>query len=193
MVADVGPRARDLDFIHLGAGVNRVWWNLRYDAIKPAGDYVPWQGGGFRGPLAVPGRYIVRVTADGRVASGSVMVRKDPRSPASLAAMREQLAFLLRVRRDLASLTSVIVHLRARAAGMPAKADAVNGLLHAIYNPEVTQGEDALRYPERVYGRLSALASDVAAADAAPTQSEYAVLRVLEQRAKVLTARAGAM
>ncbi|HEX8806028.1 MAG TPA: hypothetical protein VF741_03720, partial [Candidatus Aquilonibacter sp.] len=65
-------------------------------------------------------------------------------------------------------------------------------LLDAIYNPEVTQDEDALRYPEHVYGKLSFLASDVASADAAPTRSEYSVLVVLEREAKGYEARASA-
>jgi photosystem II stability/assembly factor-like uncharacterized protein len=174
------------------AGINRVWWNLRYDAIKPADDYVPWHDGGFRGPLALPGAYTIRVIANGRSVQGAVQVRKDPRSPASLDALREQLAFLLRVRSDLVALTSTIDRLRGSADRDPSKAVPIEALLHAIYNPEVTQSEDALRYPEQVYGKLSFLASDVASADAAPTRSEYAVLGVLEREAKSYEARASA-
>jgi photosystem II stability/assembly factor-like uncharacterized protein len=173
-------------------GINRVWWNLRYDAIKPADDYVPWHDGGFRGPLALPGAYTIRVIANGRGVQGTVQVRKDPRSPASLGALREQLAFLLRVRGDVSALTTTIDRLRAAAAKDPSKAAAIDALLHRIYNREVTQDEDALRYPEAVYGKLSSLASDVASADAAPTRSEYAVLVLLEREAKAYMARANA-
>jgi photosystem II stability/assembly factor-like uncharacterized protein len=174
------------------AGINRAWWNLRYDAIKPAADYVPWHDTGFRGPLAIPGSYTIRVTANGHTAQGKLVVRKDPRSPASTAALREQLAFLLRVRGDLIALTATIDRLHAVAKIDPSKAAAIDALLHEIYNPEVTQDEDALRYPEHVYGKLSFLASDVASADAAPTQSAYAVLAVLEGAARGYEARAKA-
>lgn len=175
------------------AGINRIWWNLRYDSIKPAGDYTPWHDAGFRGPLVVPGSYTVRVTAGGRTVQGSLLVRKDPRSPATLAALVRQRAFLLRVRGDLIALTHDIERLRSVASKDASKRAAVDALLHDIYNPEVTQDEDALRYPERVYGKLSFLASDVASADAAPTQSEYAVLKVLEREAHAYMARAAAL
>jgi photosystem II stability/assembly factor-like uncharacterized protein len=172
------------------AGINRVWWNLRYDAIKPADDYVPWHDAGFRGPLAIPGTYTVRVIAGTRGAEGKLRLHKDPRSPASASALQAQLAFLLRVRSDLIALTGTIDRLRAAAKNDPSKAVVIDALLHEIYNPEVTQSEDALRFPERVYGKLSFLASDVASADAAPTQSEYAVLAALEREAKGYEARA---
>jgi hypothetical protein len=121
------------------------------------------------------------------------LVRKDPRSPATLAALVRQRAFLLRVRGDLIALTHDIERLRSVASKDASKRVAVDALLHDIYNPEVTQDEDALRYPERVYGKLSFLASDVASADAAPTQSEYAVLKVLEREAHAYMARAAAL
>ena len=174
------------------AGINREWWNLRYDSIKPAGDYVPWHDAGFRGPLALPGAYTIRVIAGGRTVRGSVVVREDPRSPATRAALSQQLAFLLRVRHDLVALTDAIDRLRSLANEKPAERASIDALLHEIYNPEVTEAEDALRYPERVYGKLSYLASDVASADAAPTRAEYAVLGVLERESKGYLARAAA-
>jgi photosystem II stability/assembly factor-like uncharacterized protein len=192
-ILDGSSVIRTIDVKKPIAGINRVWWNLRYDAIKPADDYVPWHDTGFRGPLAVPGAYTVRVIANGRNAQGTVHVRKDPRSSASAAALREQLAFLLHVRSDLIALTGTIDRLHAAAKRDPSKAAAIDALLHQIYNPEVTQAEDALRYPEAVYGKLSFLASDVASADAAPTQSEYAVLTHLEAEASGYRARAAAL
>jgi photosystem II stability/assembly factor-like uncharacterized protein len=192
-VLDGARVIRTIDVKHPVAGMNRVWWNLRYDPIAPAGDYTPWHATGFRGPLVVPGTYAIHVVAAGRDVGGTIHVRKDPRSPASLAALREQLAFLLRVRRDLVALTNTIGRLQSIAAKDPSKRAAADALLHEIYNPEVTQEEDALRFPEHVYGKLSFLASDVASADAAPTGSEYAVLTVLERQARAYAARAGAI
>jgi photosystem II stability/assembly factor-like uncharacterized protein len=168
------------------SGLNRVWWNLRYDAIHPVGDYVPWAGGGFAGPLVIPGGYNVRVTAEGRSETGRVRVLEDPRSNASTGDLRAQLAFLLRIRGDLIRMTAAIERVRTAEKRDPAKARAADALIHQMYNPEVTQGEDALRYPDRVYGRLSYLASAAASADAAPTKSEYQVLRLLEAQADAL-------
>lgn len=175
------------------AGVNRVWWNLRYDAIKPVKGFVPWASGGFDGPRVLPGTYTVRVTSGAASASGPLRVAMDPRVHVSMQALREQQAFLLRVRADLNRMTASIDRLGAvKAKGGPkaAKADA---LLHRLYNPEVTQAEDALRYPEQVYGQLSFLASSVASADAAPTQAESQVLHVLEEQANALMLEADAL
>ncbi|MHB8148076.1 MAG: WD40/YVTN/BNR-like repeat-containing protein [Vulcanimicrobiaceae bacterium] len=174
-------------------GVNRVWWNLRYEDIKPVKGFVPWARGGFDGPRALPGTYSVRVTDGAHTVSGALQVAMDPRSKVSMQALREQLAFLLRVRSDLTTMTASIDRLhRIEAKGGP-KAAMAGVLLHRLYNPEVTQAEDALRYPEQVYGQLSFLASSVASADAAPTPAEVTVLRALETQAKLLVAKANSL
>lgn len=175
------------------AGINRVWWDLRYEDLKPVKDYVPWGAGGFDGPLVLPGRYTVRVSDGANTARAAVEVRMDPRSHAGMAALREQLAFLQRVRGDLARLTSTIDNLNTAKSKDAAKSAKIDALLHRIYEPEVTQGEDALRYPQQVYGKLSYLADGVSSADAAPTAAQYAVLRVLETRAVEVEREAAAL
>jgi photosystem II stability/assembly factor-like uncharacterized protein len=172
------------------AGINRVWWNLQYEDMHPVKDYVPWGEGGFNGPLVLPGTYTVRVRDGSSTQSASLTVRMDPRSHASMKALRAQLAFLQRVRSDLASLTSTIDKLNVLKAKGGAKAQQADALLHEIYEPEVTQGEDALRYPQQVYGKLAYLGGSASGADAAPTASQYAVLATLESRAKALQAQA---
>lgn len=175
------------------AGVNRVWWDLRYDALHPVKDYVPWGAGGFDGPLVLPGTYTVRVLDGAQSAAGKVAVRMDPRSRASMAALREQLAFLQRVRGDLSTLSNTIDRLNAAKAHRPADSARIDALLHRIYEPEVTQGEDALRYPQQVYGKLSYLADGAGSADAAPTAAQYQVLRMLEARAGELERQADSL
>lgn len=110
-----------------------------------------------------------------------------------MAALREQLAFLQRVRGDLDTLTKTIDGLNALKTKAPSKAAEVDALLRQIYEPEVTQGEDALRYPQQVYGKISYLGEAAASADAAPTTSMYQVLDTLEARAKALEVRANAL
>ncbi len=174
------------------AGLNRVLWDLQYENLKPVAHYTPWGSGGFDGPLVLPGVYSVRVSAGAQTRTGSLAVRMDPRSHVSLADLQAQLAFLQRVRADLARLSATIVRLnKAKAKGGPAAA-SIDALLHRIYEPEVTEGEDALRYPQQVYGKLSYLGANVGNADAKPTASDYAVLNVLEVRARALIAQAAA-
>ena len=79
------------------SGLNRVIWNTEY-----AGPWspVPRQNGR-NGPLVAPGRYTVRMTADGNTETTSLVVRPDPRvvrDGVTADVMREQLAHNLRVR-----------------------------------------------------------------------------------------------
>jgi photosystem II stability/assembly factor-like uncharacterized protein len=192
-VLDGGRVIRTLHFEKPTAGINRVWWDLTYDAVRRVKDYVPWGAGGFDGASVLPGRYAVRVSDGTHAASGQIDVRMDPRSHANLAALREQLAFMQRAQRDLATLTDTIDKLNAVKGKNAAKSAQIDTLLHKIYEPEVTQGEDALRYPQQVYGKISYLAEGVDSADAAPTASQYAVLQMLETRAKALEEEAAAL
>ncbi len=192
-ILDAGRVIRTLAVDKPVAGINRVWWDLQYEAMHPVKHYVPWGAGGFSGPLVLPGRYTVRVSDGTRVAAGQVEVKMDPRSHASMAALRAQLAFLQRVRGDLDTLSKTIDRLDALKAKTPAKGAAVDALLHKIYEPEVTQGEDALRYPQQVYGKISYLGEAAASADAEPTASMYQVLNTLEARAKDVEQQANAL
>ncbi|HEV2474761.1 MAG TPA: hypothetical protein VGS41_18940, partial [Chthonomonadales bacterium] len=78
------------------SGLNRVNWELRYDS-PPAfshtyeinanpGETPPSP----QGPLALPGRYTITLTVDGKSYSRPVEIRNDPRSPASYTDLRKQ-------------------------------------------------------------------------------------------------------
>jgi photosystem II stability/assembly factor-like uncharacterized protein len=188
-----GRVIRTIDVDKPSAGINRIWWDLAYEPMHTVKNYVPWGAGGFDGPAVLPGSYSIRVSDGTHTASGIVVVRMDPRSHVSMQALREQLTFLQRARSDLQALTSTIDKLNALKAKQPAKAAPIDALLHEIYEPEVTQGEDALRYPQHVYGKISYLAEGVDSSDAAPTAPQYAVLRELEARAKTLEQQADAL
>lgn len=180
-----GALVRTIAIKKAHAGINRVWWNLQYEDLKPYDGYKPWGSGGFDGPLVLPGRYEVRVSAGGIVKSQQLIVKMDPRSHATPAELRAQLSFIQRVRRDEVTLTDRIARLQKRrmqalAEKKNALAASIDDALHRIYEPEVTEGEDALRYPVHVYARLSGLAGKAASADAAPTASEETALNVLE-------------
>lgn len=77
-------------------GANRINWDLRYDAplafrhtfeINANPGLTPPSP---EGPLALPGVYTLKLTVDVRTYTRTVTVRGDPRSPATLAALRAQ-------------------------------------------------------------------------------------------------------
>lgn len=78
------------------AETNRSSWDMRYDSppafthsfeINANPGLTPPSP---EGPLAIPGTYSVRLTAEGRSATQTVVVRPDPRSPATVPAIRAQ-------------------------------------------------------------------------------------------------------
>jgi hypothetical protein len=107
------------------SGINRVWWNLRYEGpnqpklrTKPPGNPLVWeekrferfsrQGwmplmswgiwGGLSGPLAVPGTYAVKLVVDGQEFSRKLNVKKDPHSAGSIADIQFQVQMALEIR-----------------------------------------------------------------------------------------------
>jgi hypothetical protein len=88
-------------------GTNRSNWDLRYDpppafvhtfeinanpGLTPASPV---------GPLVAPGTYTVKLTVDGRSYATKVTVTNDPRSPATTAAVRAQVALQLQLVRAM--------------------------------------------------------------------------------------------
>ncbi|MFL5385669.1 MAG: WD40/YVTN/BNR-like repeat-containing protein [Longimicrobiaceae bacterium] len=91
-------------------GAHRMTWDLAWPGAWDAG-----RGNGRNGPLAVPGAYTVRMTADGRTWTQPLRLRPDPRAAAdgvTQAGLEAQLAHNLRVR----DLVTEVNRLVARVA-----------------------------------------------------------------------------
>ena len=87
----------------VAVGTNRINWDLRYDAprvfkhdfeINAVPGLTPASP---EGPLALPGTYTVRLTVNGTRYEQKLMVRNDPRSPATAAALQAQHALMTRL------------------------------------------------------------------------------------------------
>jgi len=130
-----------------GAGAHRVNWDLRYDAppafshsfeISANPGLTPASP---EGPLAVPGVYTVRLTANGVTRTQKVTVRNDPRSrvaPAALAqqvALQRQISAAMRAAWDGQQQVVALRESLASAAGASAPAEvvaAINAVRAAI-------------------------------------------------------------
>src|SRR4051812_43371683 len=109
-------------------GLNRAYWDLRYDAPRaarlrvppPAHAHVRVNGsrplvtwdldivGGQVGPLVAPGTYTVATTIGRDTISGPVRVVRDPNSTATEADIAAQLAESLELRGDMNSVVDMI-------------------------------------------------------------------------------------
>ena len=230
VVAPSGETVRTLEGSHR-AGLNRVWWDLRYPSVQrsrlrtpppgapwvPLGDdgtrrIVPWDLDlSQRGPLALPGTYTVELSVGDSTWRDSLVVRKDPNTRGTAddvhaqwmlgMALRNELDTLVGavnsmewVRKQLSDLTaqlrsdstrradSTIRDILHGARELEDQIVAVEGQLFDIHMTGAR--EDAFRHGTRLYGRYSALLSDVAesGADYAPTSQQQEVHTVLQQR-----------
>src|SRR5262249_57300390 len=70
------PRRRD-PHPPVAAGLHRVTWDLRYPGAADFPGMIMWAAG-TRGPMAPPGSYSVRVTADDKTATESFAIAREP-------------------------------------------------------------------------------------------------------------------
>jgi photosystem II stability/assembly factor-like uncharacterized protein len=154
--------------------------------------------------LAPPGTYTVRLQAAGQEMTQPVVIRKDPASGGSEAEIAEQMAVLTGIRADLetvAGTINTIESLRAQLVALRntladdstrkatrAEADSLEQKLIGVEG-ELTQllltgrGQDDVRYPMKLLGRLGWLADGIAASDFAPTAQQREVAGLLHQQA----------
>ncbi|MEQ8477286.1 glycosyl hydrolase [Fulvivirga sp.] len=218
-----GEEIRRLDVTKNGAGLNRVFWDLRYEPtykpkIRTTPPGRPWaqlNGEGWRplvtwdldlwrgqfGPRVLPGDYVVKLHVDGKEYTQTLKVLADPKSENSIEDMTKQLALGLELR-DAMNLAVVSINkvevIRAELADIILKLTNKNDLEVArqidakatsiaskLYDIQLTGArEDAFRNPMMLYGRLSALASDLIGngADFPPTDQQVEVKGILKKR-----------
>ncbi len=175
------------------AGLNLFTWNLRY---PDAAAFWGMVGVATDGPMAPPGAYRVRVRAGGRAYTSSFGLKADPRSKVTPAELREQFAFLKRLRDTVDAATTAVLTIRnvraqledrlgaaspsdtARLAGVARPlAERLAAIEAGIYEVRNRSFQDPLNFPPKLVERISSLASVVGGIDARPTAQASEVLR----------------
>jgi photosystem II stability/assembly factor-like uncharacterized protein len=213
------------------AGINRVIWNLsHYPArsaklrTKPPGNphvveekrfLESWEkegwypilswgtGGGFRGFLAAPGKYTVKVITDGEELSRELTIIKDPNSEGTVDGIKEQVKMQKEIRNDLNEVTEMINKIewmrrqlydlkdvimqenRKETASEAMKFDQkLRQIEDELFQPILAEGDSkSFRYPNKLYCKLSVLAGDLAGSvDFAPNKQQQEVYLVLRTR-----------
>ena len=174
------------------AGVQRAVWNLRHEGARLIKGSKIDSGSPEDGPLVLPGRYTLRLTASGKTVTSPIEVRLDPRVTAAPADLEAQVRFVLGVRDDITRLTDIVTSLQAvrqqlkerraalgqasSAAGVVEASDALvtklDVLERKLHNPtaEVVYDILAMKGGARLYSRLSPLADVARDGDGPPTQ-----------------------
>ena len=154
--------------------------------------------GGKMGPKAVPGKYLAILNVDSQKFTQKFNILKDPNAAGTLKDIRAQFKFLISLRETInenVSLINKIEELRyslqndyntkeeeksARDMDM-----RLYDIESHLFDTKLTGArEDAFRNPNKIYGRLAALGSDLTrfGADFKPTNQQVEVFEVLSKR-----------
>lgn len=99
------------DQITVKAGGNRFVWNMRYQGYKIFQGMV-FYGSPNLGPKAVPGKYQVKLTINGKSLTQEFEILKDPRISTSQEDFQAQFDFLMKVRNKVSEANEGIINLR---------------------------------------------------------------------------------
>ena len=177
-------------------GRHRVRWDLRYAGAQTFPGMILRSASPERGPLAPPGTYRVRLSADGQIAEQSLTVLKDPRiEGVTDADLQAQFDLARQISARTSDANQAVLRIRAvktqiaerlgetPATGLKAEADTLLRKLSevesAVYQVRNQSPKDPLNFPIRLNNRIAALQEVVEAADARPTQQAYDVFAEL--------------
>jgi hypothetical protein len=174
---------------------------MRYEGSTVFPGMIMWAAQPQRGPAAPPGRYSVRITANGTTTSRDFNVTVDPRLVAdgiSEADLLEQFKLSVRVRDKVSEANQAVIDIRSlrdqvtqrlekvsgrRKNEIQKLADAVLVPLKAVeeeaYQVRNRSGQDPLNYPIKLNNKIAALAGVIESADNKPTDQSVEVFNEL--------------
>jgi photosystem II stability/assembly factor-like uncharacterized protein len=192
-------------------GINRFVWDLRYDDVPRVKDYYLYEyQDGTTGPMALPGKYQVKLTVDGVTQTAPLELKMDPRVTTPPADVQKQFALLMDIREQLTKTYTTylqIADVRAQLKGMrdrlpqsvafkpvfTASSDLDTKLASIqgeLVNDTIHANEDSLAYGVKLDGQLAGLAIYVnSSADSAPTAAAEARDEALKQQLDTQLAR----
>ena len=170
----------------------------------------PPDGGRVR-PFAAPGDYTIRVSSGDWSDETSLTVLKDPNSAGTLAEIREQLAMQRQLRDETNAVTDLIEEIewirksiddiqdRVNAGVRDLSGSAADSLLAQanvldqqlvdlemlLFDLRMTGGaarQDTLRWPRRLYAKLTSLAGYISGTDRRPTDQSGEVHGIYQEQ-----------
>jgi photosystem II stability/assembly factor-like uncharacterized protein len=166
------------------AGLNTLAWDLRSASAISFPGMILW-GGATNGPAVPPGRYTVRLNADGKVATAPLTVQRNPTyADVTDADLRAQYALATQIRDKVSEANDAVVRIRdvktqvadrlkkSTDAQLKTKGDTLTTHLGAveedIYQVRNQSGQDPLNFPIKINNRLASLLGVVGNGDGPP-------------------------
>jgi len=198
------PEDKKLDKqIKVEAGLNRFIWDLRYqEADRVPGYYLFEYRQGAYGPFALPGKYQVRLTVNGKSQTEPFELKLDPRVNVAQADLQKQFDLALQIRDELGRLYNAVNQIqdvRLQLDGLKKRLpDSAKPVLTAagdldqklastrdnLIQIKIKANEDSLAYPQKIDSKLAYLGLTVSdGTDSAPTESSYREFEKLKKEA----------
>jgi photosystem II stability/assembly factor-like uncharacterized protein len=180
------------------AGTNRFTWDLRYPGATVFEGEIMWGARAEQGPMAVPGNYQVRLTANGQSQIQPLVVKLDPREHVTQAQLQEQFKLACQVRDQVSQADEIVIKIRrirkdakdradkAKDASIASAGaslrDKLSTIEEEIYQVRNRANEDPLNFPIKLNNQIAALARTIETGDNPPTAQAYEVFRILSGR-----------
>lgn len=187
------------------AGTNRFTWDLRYPGATVFEGEIMWGARAEQGPLAVPGAYRVRVSANGQSQTQPLVVKLDPRDHVTEAQLQAQFDLASKVRDQVSEADEMVIRIRAinKAAkqrsdnahdqaissASASLRDRLSTLEEEIYQVRNRANEDPLNFPIKLNNQIAALARSIETGNNPPTDQAFDVFRILTARLAAVRAK----
>lgn len=198
---DEGPRQPPVR-VGLDAGLNRFTWNLRYPGAVTFPGMVLWSANVNEGPLAVPGAYQVRVTANDTTQTQPFHITEDPRGSVSQSDLQASFDLSKQVLDRVGQANQAVIDVRklreqindrlkkTDAAQIHSSGDALRVKLtkveETVYQVRNRSGQDPLNFPIKLNNKIGHLLEVIEGGqDTKPTDQTYAAFKELSAELEV--------
>src|SRR6266850_584452 len=182
----------------VAAGLHRLTWDLRYPGATDFPGLIMWAASS-RGPIAPPGTYQARVSADGQTETQSFAIQREPHLLKDVTDqdLQEEFDLAMKVRDKSSQANEAVLLVRgireqikdrksrldARNAPVVKALDDFEAALSAIegeiYQVKLQSSQDPLNFPIKLNNKIAALQGVIESADVKPSEQAYSVFRTL--------------
>jgi hypothetical protein len=177
-------------------GMNRLTWDLRTPPVVTFPGMILWGGGG-NGPAVPPGKYTLRLAADGKTVTAPLVVKRNPLLPeVTDADLHAQYEFGRKARDRATDANNAVIAIRrvktqlddrlkkaAADEALKSKGDVLrtnaSGVEEKVYQVRNQSGQDPLNFPIKVNNRLMTLLSMSQDGDGPPNASYPEIFTML--------------
>ena len=180
----------------LRAGLNRFSWDMRYPGATVFPGMVIWSARPENGPVVLPGRYDVRVTANGTTQTAPLVIRRHPEyTHVTDEDLQKQFDLAIQIRDRTSEANQAVIDIRELKAQIKDRleksknrrlkeaGELVTKRLAAveeeIYQVRNQSNQDPLNFPIKINNRLAALRRSVENGDNRPTDAAYVIFNQL--------------